>query len=91
VIEAHPELLGVGLDEDTAIVVRGNSFEVIGNGYVAIYDATNVVGDGWKFYFLGPGDRFDLSTRRPTRQTYSPEPFDHVIASPPQPSRTWAR
>ena len=32
VIEAHPELLGIGLDEDTAIVVRGNTFEVIGNG-----------------------------------------------------------
>ncbi len=85
VIEAHPELLGIGLDEDTAIVVRGDTFEVIGSGYVAIYDSTNVVGDGWRFYFLAPGDRYDLSTRQPTRRTYSPEPFEHVISKPPQP------
>jgi cyanophycinase len=85
VIEAHPELLGIGLDEDTAIVVRGDTFEVIGSGYVALYDSTNVVGDGWRFYFLAPGDRYDLSKRQPTRRTYSPEPFEHVISRPPQP------
>jgi len=84
VLEAHPELLGIGLDEDTAIVVRGDTFEVMGSGYVAIYDSTNVVDNGWKFYFLAPGDRFDLSTRRPTRETHSPEPFEHVIAGQPE-------
>jgi cyanophycinase len=83
VIEAHPELLGIGLDEDTAIIVRGDDFEVIGSGYVAIYDSTNVVGDGWRFYFLAPGDRYDLSTRQPTRRTYSPEPFEHIVSSRP--------
>ena len=30
VIRARPELLGIGIDEDTAIVVRGDAFEVIG-------------------------------------------------------------
>ena len=85
VIEAHPELLGIGLDENTAIVVRGDTFEVIGSGYVAIYDSSNIVGDGWRFYFLAPDDRYDLSTRQPTRQTYSPEPFEGVISSPQQP------
>ena len=85
VIEAHPELLGIGLDENTAIVVRGDTFEVIGSSYVAIYDSTNVKGDHWRFYFLAPGDRYDLGTRQPTRQTYSPEPFEDVISSPPQP------
>jgi cyanophycinase len=85
VIDAHPELLGVGLDEDTAIVVWGDDFEVIGSGYVAIYDSTNIVGEGWRFYFLAPGDRFDLSTRKPTRRTYSSEPFEHVVSSRPQP------
>ena len=85
VIESHPELLGIGLDEDTAIVVHGDTFEVMGNGYVAIYDSTNIVVDGWKFYFLAPGDRYDLSTRKPTRKTYSPESFEHVISKPEQP------
>src|SRR5262245_49058985 len=30
VIEKHPELLGIGIDENTAIVVRGDSFDVMG-------------------------------------------------------------
>ncbi|RLD32958.1 MAG: cyanophycinase [Bacteroidetes bacterium] len=40
ILEAHPGLLGIGLDENTAIVVHGNEFEVIGESYVAIYDGT---------------------------------------------------
>ena len=45
VIEAHPELLGIGLDENTAIVVTGNEFEVIGQSYVAIFDNERMIGD----------------------------------------------
>jgi cyanophycinase len=85
VIEAHPELLGIGLDENTAIVVLGDTFEVIGSGYIAIYDSTKVAGDHMMFYFLAPGDRYDLGTRQPTRLTYSTEPFEDVISGPPQP------
>jgi len=33
-------LLGIGLDENTAIVVHGDEFEVIGESFVAIYDGT---------------------------------------------------
>ena len=62
---AKPELLGIGIDEDTAIVVRGNGFEVIGQGYVAIYDNTRVLPNGGGFYFLMPGDRYSLETREP--------------------------
>jgi len=40
ILDAHPELLGIGLDENTAIVVHGNEFEVIGKRYVAIDDGT---------------------------------------------------
>jgi len=40
ILEAHPRLLGIGLDENTAIVVHGDAFEVIGENYVAIYDGT---------------------------------------------------
>jgi cyanophycinase len=40
ILEAHPELLGIGLDENTAIVVNGDEFEVIGQSYVVIYDGT---------------------------------------------------
>jgi cyanophycinase len=66
-IEAHPDLLGIGLDEDTAIVVRGDTFEVIGRSYVLVYDRDTVTEGGAPFYFLAPGDRFDLAARQATR------------------------
>jgi cyanophycinase len=61
VIEAHPELLGVGIDESTAIVVHGNRFQVIGESKVGIYDGKDH--DGKKYFFLNPGDTYDLSRR----------------------------
>ena len=68
VIEAYSELLGIGLDEDTAIIVEGDTFRVMGSGYVAIYDDTADLDlNGGGFYFLAPGDRYDLTTRTPMR------------------------
>ena len=74
VIQAHPELLGIGIDENTAIVVKGNEFEVIGPSYVAITDhrlwdskdaaSPNGAARKGKIYFLRPGDRFDLAARK---------------------------
>lgn len=58
VIERHPDLLGIGIDEGTAIVVKGDVFEVVGASKVAIYDNPKT------FYFLQAGDRFDLKQRR---------------------------
>ena len=75
IIEARPELLGLGIDENTAIVVSGNEFEVIGQGYVAVYDHDRIVGTDGQFYFLMPGDRFDLESRQPLRPDDESEPF----------------
>jgi cyanophycinase len=75
IIAARPELLGLGIDEDTAIVVNGNEFEVIGQGYVAVYDHDRIVGTNGQFYFLMPGDRFDLIERQPLRPDDDSEPF----------------
>jgi cyanophycinase len=64
VVDRHPELLGLGIDESTAIVVQGDQFEVIGDGEVVVTDPRRerVEGeDPW--YFLKPGDRFDLKLR----------------------------
>lgn len=66
VVRAHPHLLGIGIDENTAIVVMNDSFEVVGEGYVAIYDPDIISANG-HFYYLSPGDRFDLTTRTPHR------------------------
>lgn len=59
VIKRYPKLLGIGIDENTAIVVRGDEFEVVGESKVAIYDPTRL-----PYYFLSPGQRFHLATRR---------------------------
>jgi cyanophycinase len=61
VLDAHPELLGIGIDAGAGIVVRGDEFEVIGESKVAIYDDKKH-GGAW-YYWLAPGDRFDLRTR----------------------------
>ena len=65
VIDRHPELLGIGIDESTAIVVDGDRFEVIGKSKVFIHDANYRPGpDGKRYYLLSAGDHFDLKTRR---------------------------
>ena len=74
ILKKHPELLGIGIDEDTAIIVQGNQFEVIGENYVLIYDGTFWSGEGSDlknlpeksnlFYFLRSGDKYDLLNRK---------------------------
>lgn len=78
IIEAKPELLGIGIDENTAIVVRGDRFEVMGQGYVAIYDHNTQIDTGGLFYFLAPGDRFDMATRQATRPTPTARPLERL-------------
>ncbi len=68
VIEAYPEVLGIGIDENTAVIVEGDDMTVLGAGVVAIYDAGAGIDSGGDFYFLSGGDRFDLSTRTPYRE-----------------------
>jgi cyanophycinase len=59
----HPGLLGLGVDEDTALVVRDNRHaEVVGTSEVITVDAR---GDGeLRLLVLRPGDTFDLQTRQ---------------------------
>ena len=40
ILDNRPELLGIGLDENTGIIVKGNTFTVMGESYVAMYDGT---------------------------------------------------
>lgn len=76
IVRAQPKLLGIGIDEDTAIVVQGDVFEVIGSSLVAIYDARAQVDSGGDFYFLAPGDRFNLASRQATRRG---RPLERVV------------
>jgi len=82
IIEARPELLGIGIDENTAIVVRGDRFEVIGESLVAIYDHGSMLDSGGRFYFLVPGDQFDLATRQAYRPARQLQPLERVESRP---------
>ncbi len=82
VIRARPELLGIGIDENTAVVVQGDNAQVIGASYVLIYDNQKMVGEEGLFYFLAPGDWFNLSTREATRPTRTRGPVEGPEARP---------
>src|SRR5215470_14230387 len=84
VIRAYPNLLKIGIDEDTAIVVEGDQFEVIGKSYVVIYDNQRQIPPNGSFYFLAAGDRYNLKTREATRPTPRLEPIDRVKRISPQ-------
>ena len=71
ILEAKPELLGIGLDESTAILVEGDNFEVIGKSYVAVYDgkfwrrdSNPLVPAGNTFFLLKEGDRYNMRDRK---------------------------
>jgi cyanophycinase len=79
-VAQNPKNLGVGIDEQTAIVVeRGNGFYVLGSGAVYVIDGSHVTysniaeADLKKtlsiynitLHILSQGDRFDLLNRAP--------------------------
>ncbi len=82
VIDKHPQLLGIGIDEDTAIVVEGDRFDVIGKTYVVDYSNKPVVGSNGRVYFMGAGDRFDMKERKATRQGNEWRPLQGVRPPP---------
>jgi len=86
-IGMSPRVLGIGLDEDTAIEVRGHSLRVLGSGGVYVLDASEAtwsnLAEGEEsdtaamhrviLHLLGAGDRFDLAARRPERPAAAQE------------------
>ncbi len=65
VIEQQPHLLGIGLSEGTAIIVTGDTFEVMGKWKVAVHDNTRTYQPWQKPYFvLALGDSYDMKARR---------------------------
>ncbi len=77
VVLEHPSLLGVGIDEATAIVVDPDStFNVVGEGSVLVIDASapssvhidprgNLGGANMRVHLLLAGDRFDMRRHLP--------------------------
>ncbi|HEX8375968.1 MAG TPA: cyanophycinase [Geminicoccaceae bacterium] len=87
-VAQNPRVLGIGVDEDTAIVAIGRRFSVVGNGAVYVVDGegvtrSNIAEAGSdralsihdvRMHVLSAGDAFDLATRRPTER---PGPAGH--------------
>jgi cyanophycinase len=84
---AHsPRILGIGIDEDTAIVVEDERFEVIGNGAVYVVDGARVTHSNIaearlecalslydvRLHVLSAGDAFNLAQRRLTAKPDPP-------------------
>lgn len=63
-IRFSPKLIGIGLDEATAIVVQKDTLEVVGKSYVAIYDHETIVKKNIPFVLLQSGQRYDLQNRK---------------------------
>jgi cyanophycinase len=75
----NPRELGLGIDEDTAIVLVDNRFEVLGSGCVYVIDAAGVTHSNIaearperalsmydvRLHVLSSGDIFELARRRP--------------------------
>ncbi len=78
-VARFPDLIGIGLAEDTGLIIRNNSeFEVIGSGMVIVFDGRklthNTIGqlkEGTAMtltnlvtHVLANGDQFEISTRK---------------------------
>jgi cyanophycinase len=83
-VAQNPRILGVGIDEDTSIVVEGaRRFEVLGEGAVYILDGRTVTYSNLaeeevdhamsiydiRLHLLSEPDRFDLRERRPVKHS----------------------
>jgi cyanophycinase len=76
-VAQDPDQLGIGIDENTGILVEGNSFEVLGTGVATVVDAENATvvhpaGDcdpitlfGVRLHLLPAGGLFDFAGRVP--------------------------
>lgn len=65
VMKAHPDLLGLGLDQSTSITVHGDVMTVNGPKRVAVWDGKDHDGKG--YYYLSTGDTLNTVTRVATR------------------------
>ena len=64
-MRVYPQLLGIGIDETTALIVKGHVGEVVGRNSVHFYDYRTKPGDGERDYAsVHPGGRYDLKARQ---------------------------
>jgi cyanophycinase len=86
-IRKAPELIGIGLNEATAVLVQRDTLQVLGHSFVAIYDYNTIVNNGEKhvvnnredftasngpFFFLSSGQKYDLAKRQVIKEPRKP-------------------
>lgn len=60
----HPDLLGLGVDEGTALLVRDNrTVEVVGASKVMVVEASSD-GEAMSLHLLAPGETYDLKDKK---------------------------
>ena len=75
VIDRHPQLLGIGLDEATALVVTGEVGEILGRGEAHFYDRPpGRPADPSDRESVGAGGRYQLRERQVLERGRKPEP-----------------
>lgn len=73
-VNRYPQLLGIGIDEATAIVVTQSKARVVGRGKVHFYDRRNLVVPGEDdFIALEEGSVFDLAERSLVEKNNDPQ------------------
>jgi cyanophycinase len=58
-VSIYSNRIGVGLSEDTAIIIKNGKFRVIGSGSVTVFDSNDLKND-LEFSVLSPGDTFNI-------------------------------
>ena len=53
-VSIYPNRIGVGISENTAIIIKNGKFRVIGYGSVTVFDSDNLK-------VLSPGDRYNIN------------------------------
>jgi cyanophycinase len=90
VLDSRGLPLGAGIDEDTALLVRGSVFEVVGRSGVILLDARNAsrtgadgesqAFSGVQMELLGAGDRYHMDSRQ-VEVAPSKDPFEGSAGS----------
>jgi cyanophycinase len=86
-IRKAPELIGIGLNEATAVLVQRDTLQVLGPSFVALYDYNTITNNGEKhvvnnredfaassgpFFFLSAGQKYDLAKRQVIKEARKP-------------------
>ena len=81
-LERHPELFGLGIDEETAVIIRGRTMDVLGAGNLTITLAKSATRPAREIVFK-EGEQTDLTRWRLAARARTAPPFP--AAQPAEP------